>query len=260
MILVIDVGNSNLTVGLYSHEGQMQFRAMVKTVKESTRDQCAIELLNLFRLYDAEMKSVTGTIIASVVPPMTAELTRAVKLLTGKLPMVVGSGLKTGINIIAEAHGQLGADIVASSVAALHTYSSPLIMIDMGTATTMSVLHENTYLGCVIMPGLKTSVDALSQRAAELPQISIDPPPSIMGRNTIDAMRSGAVYGHAAMLDGMIERLEEAFQPISTVVMTGGDGAILRKYCKREIVFDANLLMDGLYLLYKKNVQKTKKP
>ena len=259
VILAIDIGNSNMTIGLYSQEGALKFCATLKTVKDSTRDQCAIDLLNVFRLYDADIKEVSGTIISSVVPPLTKNLTRAVKLLTEKLPLIVGSGIKTGINIIAEAHGQLGADIVASSVAALHKYSSPIILIDMGTATTMSLLKGNTYEGCVIIPGLRIGVEALSQRAAELPHISLERPTSILGRNTIDAMRSGVVYGHAAMLDDMILRLEEASEAAQTVVMTGDNGAMIRKYCKRDIVFDANLLMDGLFILYQKNVQRFRK-
>lgn len=259
MILAIDTGNSNMTVGLYSEEGTLKFCATLKTVKDSTRDQCAMDLLNVFRLYHANITEVSGTIISSVVPPLTKNLTRAVKFLTGKLPMIVGSGIKTGLNIIAEAHGQLGADIVASSVAALYKYPSPLIVIDMGTATTMSVLQGNTYEGCVIIPGIRIGVEALSQCAAELPHISIEPPASILGRSTIDAMRAGVVYGHAAMLDSMIARLEEASQPAVTVIMSGENGPIVRKYCKREIVFDANLLMDGLYLLYKKNVLRFRK-
>jgi len=134
-----------------------------------------------------------------------------------------------------------------------------LIVIDMGTATTMSVLSGTTYLGCVIIPGVRIAVEALSQCAAELPHISIEPPPSILGRNTIDAMRSGVLYGNAAMLDNMIERLEEASQPAATVVMTGGNGHMIRKYCKRDIIYDANLLMDGLFLLYQKNADRLKK-
>jgi type III pantothenate kinase len=259
MILAIDIGNSNMTIGFFSLQGTLKFRATLKTVKDSTRDQCAIDLLNVFQLYDEDISEVSGTIISSVVPPLTKNLTRAVKFLTGQLPLIVGSGIKTGMNILGEAHGQLGADIVASSVAALQNYPSPLIVIDMGTATTMSLLNGNTFEGCVIIPGLRIGVEALSQRAAELPHISIEPPTSILGRNTIDAMRSGVLYGHAAMLDDMITRMEEASQPAVTVIMTGENGAIVRKYCKRDIVFDANLLLDGLYLLYQKNTQRYRK-
>ena len=127
MILAIDVGNTNITAALYTPDGEIRFRSTIKTVKDSTRDQCAINLLDVFRLYDASMESVSGTIISSVVPPLTADLVSAVKLLTGKMPIVVGSGIKTGLNIIAESHGQLGADIVASSVAALQRYTAAAI-------------------------------------------------------------------------------------------------------------------------------------
>lgn len=259
MILAVDVGNSHMTVGLYDREGSLQFCATLKTVIDSTRDQCAMELLNVFRLYGTDISVVSGTIISSVVPPLTKNLTRAVKLLTGKLPMVVGSGIKTGMNILSESHGQLGSDIVASSVAALHKYKSPLILIDMGTATTMSYLNGNTYEGCVIIPGIRIGAEALSKRAAELPEISIERPASILGRNTIDAMQSGVVYGHASMIDEMIARLEDESQPVETVVITGENGALIWKYCKRDIVYDANLLMDGLYYLYQKNTNKFRK-
>ncbi len=259
MILAIDVGNTNVTIGLYDLEGVLQFRSTTKTVRDITRDQCAIALQNVFSLYGAEIGAVTGAIISSVVPPVTSDLAQAVTLLTQKQPIIVGTGVKTGMNIIAEAHGQLGADMVCSSVAALHKYPSPMIVIDMGTATTMSVLRGNTYEGCVIIPGLRIGVEALSQRAAELPHISIEKPAALLGRNTVDAMRSGAVYGNAAMIDSMIARLEEETQKAATVVMTGGNGALICQYCKRDIIYDANLLMDGLFLLYQKNVPKARR-
>lgn len=259
MILAIDVGNSLVTIGLYDQGGQLQFCSAVKTDKDKSKDQCAMDLIGVFQLYGADIKKVDGAIIASVVPPMTMALSRAIRQLIGQPPMVVGPGIKTGLNIRSETHNQLGADIVASSVAALHKYAAPMIVIDMGTATTMSVLNGSTYEGCVIIPGLRIAVEALSQQAAELPHISIEPPTSILGRNTVDAMRAGVLYGNAAMLDSMIERLEEASRPAETVVMTGAHGSLIRKYCKRDLVYDGNLLMDGLYLLYQKNVDRRKR-
>ncbi|MEG2000006.1 MAG: type III pantothenate kinase, partial [Evtepia sp.] len=221
-----------------------------------TKDQCALDLLGVFRLYGADIKKVSGAIVSSVVPPLTAAISDAIAMLIGKAPLIVGPGLKTGMNIRSETHNQLGADIVASSVAALQKYPEPLIVIDMGTATTMSVLIGSTYEGCVIIPGMRIAVEALSQRAAELPHISIEVPPSILGRNTIDAMRSGAFYGHVAMLDSMIVRLETASKPAATVVMTGKNAVNIWKYCEHTIKYDPNLRMDGLYLLYQKNRQK----
>ena len=160
------------------------------------------------------------------------------------------------MNILAEIHNQLGADIVASSVAAIQKYPQPIIVIDMGTATTFSYLSESTYKGCVIIPGVRIAVEALSGRAAELPHISLEQPPSIFGRSTIDAMRSGVLYGNAAMIDGMIQRMEAEAKPVATVVMTGGNAEMIQPHCKRKILIDENLLLDGLYYLYQKNHER----
>ncbi len=253
MILAADIGNSTMTIGLYDLEGRLRFKGGLKTDKNKTRDQIAIDFLDMFQLYRADIGSVTGAIVSSVVPPMTAATVAAVRQLTGVTPLSVGPGIKTGMNILAEIHNQLGADIVASSVAAQQKYPSPIIVIDMGTATTMSYLGRSTYEGCVIIPGVRIAVEALSARAASLPHISIEEPPSVLGRSTVDAMRSGVLYGTAGMIDSMIARMEEAAQPAATVVMTGGNAELIRHYCRREIVYDPDLIMDGLYHLYQKN-------
>lgn len=259
VILAVDIGNTTMTIGLYRPEGTLEFRGTVKTDKNQTRDQIAIDLLNIFRLYGAEMGMVSGAIISSVVPPMTAATAEAIRILIGSLPMIVGPGIKTGMNILAEIHSQLGADIVASSVAALQKYAAPMIVIDMGTATTLSYLGSNTYKGCIIIPGVRIAVEALAQRAAELPHISMEGPPSLLGRSTVEAMRSGAIFGTAAMIDSMIGRMEEAAGPAATVIMTGGNAPLIRPYCRREIVFDETLIMDGLYYLYQKNQDRRKR-
>jgi len=259
MILAIDIGNTNTTIGLFDKDGTLTLRSSLETDKGKTADRCAIDLLSVFHLHGADIKSVSGAIISSVVPPLTSVVSEAVKFLIGKLPMIVGPGVKTGLNIKSELHNQLGSDIVTSAVAALQKYPSPIIVIDMGTATTMTVLTDATCEGCVIIPGVHISLDALSERAAELPNISIEPPTSIIGRNTIDAMRSGIIYGNAGMLDSMIERLEEATAPAVTVVATGGNAPKILDYCKHKIIFDPDLLLTGLYLLYQKNVERYRK-
>ena len=259
MILTVDIGNTTMTVGLFTLAGKLQFRGSVKTDRNKTRDQIAIDLLDMFRLNESDIKTVTGAVVSSVVPPITAAMADAVRKLCGVPPMIVGPGIKTGMNILAEIHNQLGSDIVASSVGALQKYPAPIIMIDMGTATTFSYLSNNTYEGCVIIPGVRIAVDALSGRAAELPHISLEEPPSVMGRSTIDAMRAGVLYGNAGMIDSMIERMEEAAKPAATVVMTGGDAELIRRYCKRETIYDENLLLDGLYYLYQKNHERRRK-
>ena len=256
MILTIDIGNTAITMGLFTPEGRLQFRGSLKTDKNKTRDQIAIDLLDMFHLYRSDLQGITGAVISSVVPPMTSAMAGAVEQLSGVRPMIVGPGVKTGMNILAEIHNQLGADIVASSVAAMQKYPQPIIVIDMGTATTFSYLSESTYKGCVIIPGVRIAVEALSGRAAELPHISLEQPPSIFGRSTIDAMRSGVLYGNAAMIDGMIQRMEAEAKPVATVVMTGGNAEMIQPYCKRKILIDENLLLDGLYYLYQKNHER----
>ena len=256
MILTIDIGNTAITMGLFTPEGRLQFRGSLKTDKNKTRDQIAIDLLDMFHLYRSDLQGITGAVISSVVPPMTRAMAGAVEQLSGVRPRIVGPGVKTGMNILAEIHNQLGADIVASSVAAIQKYPQPIIVIDMGTATTFSYLSERAYKGCVIIPGVRIAVEALSGRAAELPHISLEQPPSIFGRSTIDAMRSGVLYGNAAMIDGMIQRMEAEAKPVATVVMTGGNAEMIQPHCKRKILIDENLLLDGLYYLYQKNHER----
>jgi len=259
MVLAIDIGNTNTTIGLFDGNGILKIRSSLKTDNGKTADQHAIDFLFVFRLRGAEINSVDGAIISSVVPQLTAVVSEAIQILIGKAPMIVGPGVKTGLNIKSEMHNQLGADIVSSAVAAIRKYPSPVIVIDMGTATTMTVLANAVCEGCVIIPGVNLSLKALSDHAAELPHISIEPPLSIIGRNTIEAMRSGVVYGNACMLDGMIKRLEEATFPAATVVATGGNASKILRFCKREIVYDPDLLLDGLYLLYQKNAERHRK-
>ena len=258
MILTTDIGNTTMTIGLFTPGGQLEFRGSLKTDRNKTRDQIAIDFLDMFRLNGGDIHSVTGAIVSSVVPPMTAAAAGAIKRLAGVTPMILGPGLKTGMNILAESHNQLGSDIVASSVAALQKYPAPIIVVDMGTATTVSYLGKNTYEGCVIMPGVRIAVEALSGRAAALPHISIEDPPSVLARNTIDCMQAGVVYGNAGMIDSIIDRMEEAAKPAATIVMTGGNADAILKHCRHRIVYDENLLLDGLYYLYQKNRRKRK--
>ena len=262
MVLAVDVGNSNTTVGLFDEAGELKFRSTLETFRGKTQDQCAIDLLGVLGLYGADVRSVDGTILSSVVPPLTAVYTNALARLIGSPPMVVGPGIKTGLNIRAEIHNQLGSDIVASSVAAIAKYQSPIVMVDMGTATSLSLIVGSVYEGCSIMPGLALALDALSERAAELPSISLESPstPSLLGRTTEEAMRSGVLYGHASMLDGMVDRMEAQLGQPVTVVATGGNAPCILPYCKRTIQYDADLVMTGLYLLYQKNTGKRRKP
>ena len=245
MILAVDVGNSNITVGLFDMTGKLAFLSSLGTNTQKTTDQCAVDLLGIFGLHRADIASVSGAILSCVVPPM-----------------VVGPGIKTGLNIKAEIHNQLGSDIVASSVAAIARYPGSIVVIDMGTATSMSLLKGSVYEGCIIMPGVHLALEALWSRAAALPPISVEAPAhqiSLLGRTTEDAMRSGILYGHASMVDGMIDRLALAAGGMPTVVATGGNAPSILPYCRHPITYNEYLVMDGLYLLYQKNAERHRK-
>ncbi len=255
MLLAIDVGNSNTSVGLFDGGKKLLFLASLDTDSRKTADQISIDLMNLFALYHFQYTDVTGAILCSVVPPLNFMMEKALTRLLGKPPMVVGPGVRTGLNLRMEIQTQVGADIVADAVAALEKFSPPIITIDMGTATTIGVISEGrTYEGGLLLPGVNVSLEALSRRAAQLPAISLQRPKTLIGKNTEDCMRSGIVYGTAGMLDGVIDRIQAEFSNKTiTVVATGGNAPIIVRYCKHEIIYDKYLLMEGLWSIYQKN-------
>ena len=255
MLLAIDVGNSNTSVGLFGKEGSLQFLASLDTDSRKTADQISIDLMNLFTLYGYDYKDVTGAILCSVVPPLNFMMQKALTRLLGKPPMVVGPGVKTGLNIRLSVQTQVGADIVADAVSALEKFPAPIITIDMGTATTIGVISEGrNYEGGLLLPGVNVSLEALSRRAAQLPDISLQHPQAVIGKKTEDCRRSGIVYGTAGMLDGVIDRIREEFPgKEGTVVATGGNAPVIVRYCRNKIIYDKYLLMEGLWTIYQKN-------
>ena len=255
MILAIDIGNSNIVIGGVE-DRKIIFEARLRTETTKTSDQYCVDLKILLDVYNIERQDIEGGIIASVVPQVLNSMQTAVKKLTGKQSMVVGPGLKTGLNIRLENPAQTGADLVVGCVAALKTYQPPMIIVDMGTATTMVVLDESGALvGGSISPGIKISMDALTDRTALLPGLQLDQPKRVIGRNTIDCMRSGIMHGAAAMLDGMIDRMEEELGCKTTVVATGGISRFVLPLCKKEIIYDKDLLINGLVALYYDNLK-----
>ena len=255
MLLAIDVGNSNTSVGLFGNDAKLQFLAALDTDSRKTADQICVDLMNLFALYQFDFKQVTGAILCSVVPPLNFMMEKALTRLLGKPPMVVGPGVKTGLNIKLSVQTQVGADIVADAVAALEKFPAPIITIDMGTATTIGVISEGrNYEGGLLLPGVNVSLEALSRRAAQLPDISLQHPKALIGKNTEDCMRSGIVYGTAGMLDGIIDRIRAEFPGKEvSVVATGGNAPVIVRYCRNKIIYDKYLLMDGLWTIYQKN-------
>ncbi len=254
MILALDVGNTNIVVGCIEDE-KIVFEGRLASDREKTMDEYAINFKILFDIYKIDIEKVEGAIISSVVPPLTNNLKEAIYKVTGHRPLVVGPGIKTGLNILMDNPGQLGADLVVDAVAALNEYQPPLIIFDMGTATTCSVVDKNrNYIGGIIYPGMKVSEEALSSRASQLPYISFEAPKRVIGKNTVDCMKSGMIHGNAAMIDGMIDRIEEELGQKATVIATGGLSKCVIPYCKRTIIYDNDLLLKGLLLLYKKNI------
>ncbi|MBQ9519219.1 MAG: type III pantothenate kinase [Firmicutes bacterium] len=253
MILAIDIGNTNIVMGGIT-DGKIEFIARTSTDRIKTADQYGIQIKNILELYNIDIKKIDGSIIASVVPPVLNAMKGAVELVTGSKPLIVGPGVKTGLNIVMDNPASVGADRIVCAIAGLSMHKPPLVMIDMGTATTIDVVDENkNYIGGCIMPGLKSSLDALSEKAAQLPEISLEEPKSIIGKNTVDCMRSGFMFGFASMLDGCIDRVEEHLGKKANVIITGGLSRFIKPLCRREMTFADDLLLTGLYIIYKKN-------
>jgi type III pantothenate kinase len=253
MLLAIDIGNSNIVLGCIEGK-EILHEARIATDLVKTSDQYCVDVKNVLSLYDIDLKTIEGVIVSSVVPPVLNSFRTAIMKLTGKRPMVVGPGIRTGLNILMDNPAQVGSDLIVAAVAALQEYPAPLIIIDMGTATTISVVDKDkAYIGGCICPGVKISADALSSRTAQLPGISLDEPKKAIGRNTVDSMRSGIMMGSAAMLDGMIARMEEELGQKATVLATGGIARFVVPMCRREVVYDRNLLLKGLTILYYNN-------
>lgn len=253
MILVVDIGNSNVVIGGVEGE-KIVFEARVRTEATKTSDEYCIDLKSILDIYNVDRMAIEGSIIASVVPQVLNTFQTAIMKLTGKKALVVGPGLKTGLNIAIDNPAQTGADLVVGCVAALREHQAPLIVIDMGTATTMVVLDKNgSLIGGSISPGVKISLDALTGGTALLPGLQLDQPKRAIGRNTTDCMRSGIMLGTACMLDGMIDRMEEELGYKTKVIVTGGIARFVVPMCRREMTYDKDLLVKGLAALYREN-------
>ncbi len=253
MLLAIDIGNTNIVIGCIKDD-EIVFKARIATDRTRTSDQYGVEIKNMLEAFGVSKEEVEDCIIASVVPPVFNSVQTGVLKVIGKQPMVVGPGLKTGLNIHVDIPSQVGSDLIVAAVAALAEYPAPLVLIDLGTATTIEVIEpENVFIGGLIFPGVMVSLDSLSSHAAQLPGISLDKPKKVIGKNTVDCMRSGMMYGTAAMLDGLIDRIAEELGHESTIIATGGLAQFVVPLCKHEIILEKELLLKGLNILYKKN-------
>ena len=253
MLLAVDIGNTNLVIGCV-HDDKILFKARIATDRTRTSDQYGVEIKSMLEAYGVKRSDIEDCIISSVVPPVFNSVRTGVIKIIGKQPMVVGPGLKTGLNIHVDVPSQVGSDRIVIAVAALAEYKAPLLLMDLGTATTIEAVEpDNVYMGGVIIPGVRVSLDALTSRAAQLPGISLDQPKQVIGKNTVDCMRSGMMYGTAAMIDGLVERMEEELGHRCTLIATGGLAQFITPLCRREIILEKDLLLKGLNIIYKKN-------
>ena len=253
MLLAIDIGNTNIVIGCLKDD-EIVFKARIATDRTRTSDQYGVEIKNMLEAFGVSKEEIADCIISSVVPPVFNSVNTGVQKVIGKKPMVVGPGLKTGLNIHMDIPSQVGSDLIVAAVAALAEYPAPLVLIDMGTATTIEVIEpDNVFEGGLIFPGMMVSLNSLTSNTAQLPGISLDKPRHVVGKNTVDCMRSGMMYGTAAMLDGLIDRIAEELGHESTVIATGGLAQFVVPLCKHNMILEKDLLLKGLNILYKKN-------
>ncbi len=253
MILAIDVGNTNIVIGGLDG-GHIFFTARIATDKSKTSDDYAAKLKNILEIYGIGRERLAGGILSTVVPALATVLGDAMERLIGCRPMVVSAAMETGVSVRMDNPKQIGSDLLVDAAAVLAEYPQPTLFFDMGTATTVSAIDRNgDYIGGMIIAGVELSLEALSSGTAQLPHISMEAPDRMLGKNTVDCMKSGVIYGSAAMVDGIIQRAEEELGEPLTVVATGGIARRVVPYCKRQIICDENLTLKGLWVLYQKN-------
>ena len=255
MILAIDIGNTNIVLGGLEEE-KILFEARMATDLIKTSDQYCAELKNMLALFEVTPEMIDGSIVSSVVPPVLNSVKTAIRKLTGKTCLVVGPGIRTGLNIRVENPAEVGSDLIVAAVAAIQEYGAPLLLVDMGTATTITAVDASgPFLGGCICPGVKISMEALTGRTAQLPGISLEEPQRAIGRNTRDCMRSGIMFGAAAMLDGLLDRMEAELGVPVKVIATGGIARFVIPLCRRKMIYDRSLMLKGLGLLWRRNLR-----
>ncbi len=257
MILAIDIGNTNIVIGCIDAK-KTYFVERISTNVNQTSLEYAITFKNILELYHIQPRGLEGAIISSVVPNISNTVRLSVEKIIGKSCLLVGPGLKTGLNILMDNPATVGSDLVVTAVAGIHEYPAPFLVIDMGTATTITCVDKNhNYIGGAIIPGVRVSLESLAQRAAQLHNISLETPRHAIGKNTIECMRSGIVLGNASMLDGMIDRFAEELGEVPTVISTGGLAKTIIPHCRHKIINDEGLLLKGLWIIYSKNQSGT---
>lgn len=256
-LLAVDMGNTNIVVGVLNETEVVQ-SIRLSTDRRKTNFEFLIQFRQLLEVFHIDVKDISDGILSSVVPELTLQVSWAMEQLLGKKILTLGNPeVKTGLVIDIENPSTLGKDRIADAVGALHEYPVPLMIVDMGTATTISVISkEKKHIGGMIIPGVRTSLNSLSEHASQLPFIPIEAPNHLIGKNTVDCMKSGVLYGNASMIDGLIDRIAEQIGEEPTVVATGGLSQLITPYCKHRVIYEENLLLKGLYYIYKENCKK----
>ena len=255
MLLAVDIGNSSIGFGLFDEDGTLRKKSKISAFSSRTVDEYAVLVSGLLQLNGVSPCEVTDCILSSVVPTLTRNLRSALQLLFGVRVSEVGPGIKTGLNIRIESQTELGADLVANAVASLAQFTPPLVIVDIGTATTFTVLNENGVLeGAVIAPGLRMSMDALSAGASELPDVSLVPPKRLIGKNSRESMNIGVLYGQAFLIDGFLDRFRHTLHTENRcAVATGGLAETVLPFCKQNMTHCPDLTLQGLYHLWRRN-------
>lgn len=255
MIFVFDVGNTNTVLGVYDGE-ELTHHWRIETNRNKTNDEYGMLIKSLFDFTDLALSDISGIIISSVVPPIMFALEKMCIRYFNLKPLVVGPGVKTGLNIKYDNPKEVGADRIVNAVAAIHKYGSPLIIVDFGTATTYCYITEDKqYLGGAIAPGIGISTEALYTRAAKLPRIEIDRPEGVIGRNTVSAMQSGILYGYVGQVEGLVNRMKNESKQDPTVIATGGLASLIARESSVIDIVDPFLTLKGLQLIYKRNME-----